>query len=139
MEIEGDALRNEKRIIYLAATHMMVLPLKGKGFKVESAPAQDVKGKPAAGVKVTGPDGKESTLYFDKESGLPVRQVARVTGWQGEEYTQESTFSEFKDFGGVKIPSKVAIKRDGDDFIQEEITDFKLLDKVPAETFAEPK
>jgi hypothetical protein len=139
MEIEGDALRNEKRIVYLAATHMMLVPLKGKGFKLESAAALDVNGKPAAGLKVTGPDGKESTLYFDKDSGLPVRQVARVVGWQGEEYTQESTFSEFKDFGGIKIPSKLAIKRDGNDFIQEEITDFKLLDKVPAETFAELK
>ena len=39
-----------------------------------------MKGKPAAALKVTGPDGKDFTLYFDKESGLPVRMVAKVIG-----------------------------------------------------------
>jgi hypothetical protein len=107
--------------------------------KVETAADETIKGKPAATLKVTGPDGKDFTLYFDKESGLPVRLVAKVAGWMGEEYVQESTFSDYKDFGGFKKASKVSVKRDGEDFLQAEVTDFKVLDKVPAETFAEPK
>jgi hypothetical protein len=86
-----------------------------------------------------GPDGKDFTLYFDKESGLPVRLVAKVIGWRGEEYVQDSTFSDYKDFGGFKKAAKTSIKRDGEDFLEAEITDFKVLDKVPADTFAEPK
>ena len=31
------------------------------------------------------------------------------------------------------------MKRDGEDFVEQEITEFKVLDKVPAEKFAEPK
>ena len=90
-------------------------------------------------LKVTGPDGKDFTLYFDKDSGLPVRLVAKVTGWRGEEYVQDSTFSDYKDFGGFKKAAKTSIKRDGEDFLEAEIADFKVLDKVPADTFAEPK
>jgi hypothetical protein len=137
--MDPDALKNEKRTVYLMLIPSTIMPLKSKDFKVETAADETIKGKPAATLKVTGPDGKDFTLYFDKESGLPVRLVAKVAGWMGEEYVQESTFSDYKDFGGFKKASKVSIKRDGEDFLRAEVTDFKVLDKVPAETFAEPK
>ena len=65
--------------------------------------------------------------------------VAKVAGWMGDEYTQDVHYSDYKDFDGIKKATKVSIKRDGDDFVEQEITDFKVLDKVPADTFAEPK
>ena len=139
MDMDADAIKNEKRTVYLMVVPATIVPLKSKGFKVESAPDETIKSKPAAVLKVTGPDGKDFTLYFDKESGLPVRLVAKVIGWTGEEFVQDSTFSDYKDFGGFKKAAKTAIKRDGEDFLEVEITDFKVLDKVPADTFAEPK
>ena len=48
------------------------MPLKGKEFKVEALGEESAGGKPAVGVKVTPPDGKEFRLYFDKESGLAI-------------------------------------------------------------------
>ena len=89
MEMDGDAVKNEKRTVYLMVVPATILPLKSKDFKVESAAEENVKGKPAAALKVTGPDGKDFTLYFDKESGLPVRMVAKVVGFMGDEYTQD--------------------------------------------------
>jgi len=139
MEMDQDAVKNEKRSVYLSAVAETILPLKGKGFKVESAPEEKVGGKPAAGIKGTGPDGKDFTLYFDKETGLPVRMVAKVAGWMGDEYTQDVLYSDYKDFDGIKKATKVSIKRDGDPFLELELTEFKVLDKVPADTFAEPK
>jgi hypothetical protein len=139
MEIEPDALKNEKRIIYLAAVHMNPLLLKGKSFKVEPTDGASVEGKPADALKITGPDGKESTLYLDKESGLPVRAVARVIGWMGEEYTQESTFGDYKEFDGVKFPTKLTIKRDGEEFVKEQVNEVKFLEKAAEGAFAEPK
>jgi len=62
-----------------------------------------------------------------------------VIGFNGEEYLQDSTFSDYKDFGGIKKATKVSIKRDGEGFLEGEVTEFKVLDKVPADTFAEPK
>ena len=139
MDMDGDAIKNEKRNIYLTVVPATILPLKSKAFKVQSAADENVSGKPAAVLKVTGPDGKDFTMYFDKESGLPVRLVAKVVGWDGEEFVQDSTFSDYKDFGGIKRSAKVSVKRDGETFVESEVTDFKVLETVPTETFAEPK
>ena len=139
MELEGDALANEKRNVYLYVVPRRLVPLKGQGFKVQAAGEQQVDGKPAVGVKVTGPDGKDATIYFDKQSGLPVKQVATVVGFQGQEYTQETTYADYKDFDGIKVATKAEVKRDGDRFLTQEVTEFKALDKVDPDTFTEPK
>jgi hypothetical protein len=139
-EMEGDALANQKRGAYLEVLPTTLVPLKGKEYKLEAAAEEQVDGKPAAGVKVTGPDGKDFTLYFDKESGLPVKLVARIAGFQGDEVTQETTFKDYKEFEGIKKATKVESKRDGQDFIKSEVTEFKVLDKdkVDPKTFSEP-
>jgi hypothetical protein len=137
--LDKDALANEKRRAYLILVPVTVLPLKGKEFKVETIAEESAGGKPAVGIKATGPDGKEFSLYFDKESSLPIRMVAKVAGFMGEEYTQETTFSDYQDMAGIKKAMKLQIKRDGEKFIDQQITEFKLLDQVDAKTFAEPQ
>jgi hypothetical protein len=139
MDLDGDALANEKRQVYIQAIPSLLVPLKGKGFKLELASEEKVGDKPAPGIKVTGPDGKDFTLYFDKESGLPVKLVAKVIGFGGDEFTQETTYKDYKDFDGIKKATKADSKRDGEDFIKSEVTEFKVLDKVDPKTFAEPE
>jgi hypothetical protein len=114
------------------------LPLKTKDFKVEAVGEEKVGDKPAEVLKVTGPDGKDFKLYFDKESGLPVKEVAKVIGFMGEEFTQEVTFHDYKDFNGIKKATKTEVKRDGEKFMEGEILEFKVLDKVEPKTFDEP-
>jgi hypothetical protein len=137
-EMEGDGLANQKRSTYLEILPVTLVGLKGKDFKLESAAEEKVDGKPAAGVKVTAPDGKDFTLYFDKESGLPVKLVATVAGFQGNEFKQETTYKDYKDFDGIKKATKVESTRDGEPFVKSEVTEFKVLDKVDDKTFSEP-
>jgi hypothetical protein len=138
-EIEGDGLAHEKRRAYMAILPVTLVAVKGKGFKIESAGEQKVGDKPAAGVKITGPDSKDFTMYFDKESGLPVKTVGMVMGFQGEEANQEATYSDYKDFDGVKKATKLVITNNGEAFQELTITEFKVLDKVEPDTFTEPK
>jgi hypothetical protein len=140
-EMEGDMLANEKRTVYLNVIPITLVALKGKGFKYEAAGEEKVGDKPAVILKVTGPDGKDFTLSLDKESGLPVKLVANnMLGFQqGQEYTLETTYGDYKDFGGIKKATKVEMKRNGEAFQSWEITEFELLDKVDPETFTEPK
>jgi hypothetical protein len=138
MEMDADALANEKRTLYIQLTPILILPLKEKGFKVEMAGEEKVGDKPAAVLKVTGPDGKDFKLFFDKESGLPVKLTATVVGFNGEEFVQDTSYSDYKDFAGIKKATKVESKRDGQKFISQEITEFKALDKPAPRTFAEP-
>jgi hypothetical protein len=138
-EMDADAVANQKRTVYLMRVPVTIVPLKGKDFKVEAAGEEKVGDKPAVVLKVTGPDGKDFKIYFDKESGLPVRMVATVVGFQGAEYSQDTTFGDYKDFGGIKKATKIETKRDGQKFQDYEITEFKVVDKVDPETFTEPK
>jgi hypothetical protein len=139
MELEGDALANEKRTVYLQVIPSTLLPVKGKGFKLESVPEEKVGGKAAVGLKITGPDGKPFTLFFDKKSSLPVKLVAKVVGFRGDEFTQETTFTDYKDFAGIKKATKIESKRNGTKFLEQQISEFKSVAKVGAKTFAEPE
>jgi hypothetical protein len=139
MEMDADGVANEKRQVYLQMIPMRLLPLKEKGFKVEAAGEEKVGDKPAVGIKVTPADGKDFTLFFDKESGLPVKLVAKVVGFGGEEFTQETTYSDYQNFDGLKKATKVQSKRDGQDFVKSEVTEFKVLDKIDPKTFTEPE
>jgi hypothetical protein len=138
-ELEGEGLDSEKRNIYLQVIPVTLVALKSKGFKYEAAGEEKVGDKPAVALKVTGPDGKDFKLFFDKESGLPVKVVATVRGFQGEEVEQVATYNDYKDFSGIKKATKGEVKRNGEVFQTYEVTDFKLLDKVDPATFTEPK
>jgi hypothetical protein len=138
-ELEGDALANQKRSAYLQVIPANPASLKANGFKVESSGEEKVADKSAAVVTVTGPDGKDFKLFFDKESGLPVKMVAQVADFQGNDSTQETTFGDYKDFGGVKKATKIESKRDGQRFLEQEVTEFQVLDKVDPSRFDEPK
>jgi hypothetical protein len=110
-ELEGDGLANEKRRVYLEVIPATLVPLKGKTF----------------------------TIFFDKESGLPVKMTAKVVGFQGQENDLETTYSDYKDFDGIKKATKIEVKRDGETFQKMEHSDFKVLDKVDSDVFTEPK
>ncbi|HEV8001744.1 MAG TPA: hypothetical protein VGP63_17795, partial [Planctomycetaceae bacterium] len=136
--LDEEALANTKRAAYLLHVPAMILPLKGKDFKVESTKEDTVGDKPVVVLKIVGPDKKDFELFFDKESGLPVKLIAKVAGFQGEEYTQESTYSKYRDFGGLKQSTQVENKHDGQKFMDVEILEVKVLDKTDPKTFAEP-
>jgi hypothetical protein len=139
MDLEGDQLNEAKRTQYMQVMTTNPTILKGNGFKVATAPSEKVGGKTALGLKITGPDGKTCTLYIDEASGLPVKMVAKVKDFQGEEFTQATTYSDYKDFQGIKKATKMESTRDGEKFQHQEVTEFKILDSVDPKTFAEPK
>jgi hypothetical protein len=138
-DIEGEGVAHEKRRVYLDVIPITLVLLKDKGFKYEAGAEEKVGDKPAVTLKVTGPDGKDFTLCFDKESGLPIKLVGTVMGFQGQEQNMEVSFGDYKDFDGIKKATKIEVKRDGETFQKFEVTEFKVLDKVDPETFTQPK
>lgn len=139
MELDANALANEKRGLYLLVVPARIVPIFGKGFQYASDGEEKIDKKAAVKVKITAPDGKDFTISFDKESGLPVKVVARVAGIQGQEFTQETIYSDYKDVDGIKRPMKVSAKRDGQSFMEQEVNEFKVLDKVDPKTFEKPE
>ncbi len=139
VELDKNGVANQKRVVYLQVVPITLVQLKTKDFKIETADEDKVGGKSAIGIKATGPDGKDFKLYFDKDSGLPVKLVAKVAGFQGNEVTQESTFGNYKEIDGIKKATKIDSKRDGQKFQDFEVTEFKVLEKADPKLFVEPK
>jgi outer membrane lipoprotein-sorting protein len=140
MQLDADAAANEKRTVYLQAIGAAtLLPLKSADFRIEAAGDEKVGDADAAGIKVTAGDGKDFKIFFDKESKLPVKVVARVRGFDGSEFTQETIYSDFKDFDGIKKATKIQSTRDGQVFLEAELIEFKTLNEVAPDAFAEPK
>lgn len=138
-ELEKDRVAGERHNVFLQLAAINPLLLKEKGVKVEPAGEDKVGDKPAVGLKVTTPDGKDFKMFFDKETGLPAKQVAKVTSFQGDEVTQEMIYTSYKDFGGIKKATKIEGKREGEPYLKQEVTEFKVLDKAPEGAFTEPK
>jgi hypothetical protein len=60
-------------------------------------------------------------------------------GFQGQESTQETTLSDYQESDGIKRAGKVEVKRDGQPFVSQQVTTFKVLDKVDPKTFEQPE
>ena len=134
-KLDGKELDNEKRKAYLDVAPVLLTLLKGKGFKLDTAEEDKI----TAGIRATGPDGKEFTIRFDKGSGLPTWLGGEVVDEEGDEYTQEMTFEEYREFEGIRVATRSIIKKDGERYIEVEEMEFKPLDRVEPNTFAEPR
>jgi hypothetical protein len=138
-ELDKDGIANERLNVYPQLLPQSILLLKSDGVKVATAPEEKVDDKPAVGLKVTMPSGKDFTIYFDKESGLPVKYTATITGFMNDEAKQETFLSKYKEVDGVQKATRVEVKRGGDKFLTYDILEFKTLKEVDPKTFTEPK
>jgi hypothetical protein len=138
MELEGDQLDQIKEQAYGDYIESLVPLLNDKQFTLAAAGEEKVNGKAAAGVKVSSKGHKDVTLYFDKDTGLLVKSKKRGKDMGNNEIDVESFMSNFKDVSGVKSPTKILVKHDGQKFIEGEVSDIKLLEKVEDSTFDKP-
>jgi serine/threonine protein kinase len=138
-EMSPEELSYYKRTAYLEWIPILLTPLRSNRFQVALAGEENIGGRPAVALKITPPDGKEYTLYFDKNDGLPVKQVATVRGIRGnQESVHETTFAEYKDFDGIKKATKLEVKQGERIQWNVEITEFKVLREVDLKTFEKP-
>jgi hypothetical protein len=139
-DLEGSLFKALKEELYSANVELLVPLLKETGYTLSKLPDAKVDGRPAVGVKVTAKDHKDIELYFDKQSVLPVKTVRpSLDAETMKEVTFEVLYSAFKDFDGIKGPSRMVVLQDGKRLMELEVIDFKKLDKVDPEEFVRPK
>jgi hypothetical protein len=116
-----------------------LFPLLKEPFQLEALPAAEVDGKKAVGVAAKAKDQPDVKLWFDADSGLLLKgEMKTVDGNSGNEIMQETIFKDCKDFDGVKRYTKLVIKRDGEKFLESEVSDWKKEDKVDDKLFDKP-
>ncbi|HMF13799.1 MAG TPA: hypothetical protein VKE94_15880 [Gemmataceae bacterium] len=138
MELGKDALESAKEDFY-AGKVTDLTALKEKGYKLGTLAGKKIDDRETVGISVTHEGHKDIFLFFDKETGMLLaaeRQAKDPMG--GEEFKQETRFGNYKEVDGVKRPFKINILRNGEKFVEAEVTDYKVLDKLDDSLFAKP-
>ena len=113
--------------------------MKDPAFQLSPLGESKVGDRAAVGVKVTHKGHSDVNLYFDKQTGLVRKSEYRAKdAMTGKDREMATTFENYKDFDGLKIPTKIDMKRDGEKFVEAEITELKPGSKLEASVFAKP-
>ncbi len=98
----------------------------------------EIDGKPIYLVTGTTADGQVDRLGFDVATGLLVRRVAIIRTVLGP-FAYETDYSDYRDFGGVKIPTTIKLAQPGVRFTRK-VTKVKINAPVADNSiFNEPK
>ena len=137
-EMSKEQLAQQKETQY-ASWITTLLPLKEKGFELSSLGESKVGDRPVVGIKVARKGHGDVELFFDKENGLLLKTEYRYKDARaGKEADMVITGGDFKEFGGLKFPTKVEMKRDGKKFVEAEMSDIKPQPSLKASLFAKP-
>lgn len=138
VELEKDAIASAKEDFYAGKVTDLTV-LKEKGYKLAALAGKKVGDRDTVGVSVAHEGHKDIFLYFDKENSLLLMSERQAKdAMSGQEFKQETQYGGYKEVDGVKRPFKVTIKRDGEKFLDGEVTEYKTVDKLPDSTFEKP-
>jgi hypothetical protein len=120
-------------------TVCQLVPLRDPAYKLTPLGESQLDGRKLIGLKVSHPGRRDLSLYFDAATGLLAKTTTRVVDeFQNKEVTQDAFLTGYRDRDGRQVFDKLTIKRDGKDFVVEELSDQKVLDAVDAKAFAKP-
>jgi hypothetical protein len=109
-EVTGDKAADLRR----QATEMFVKDLRREFQIVEVARRDTLNGAPVIVLRARSADGKRSvTEYVDPESGLPLKETGSTTVPGLGPVPKSSEFTDYRDFEGLKIPTRVTIESMG--------------------------
>jgi hypothetical protein len=115
-----------------------LVPLKGKAFRLAPLGEVNFDKRPALGVRVSSKGHRDVNLYFDKKTGLLVKTETRVKDDNDQEVTEETFLSNYKEVQGTQQATKLTVKRDGKLYLESEVTDYQLAEKLDDGVFAKP-
>ena len=132
-EAAKTALKDAQQMMKVAR---LVALVREKGYELSLIGEAKVEGKEAVGVRVSKKDAKEFNLFFDKKTGLLAKLEHRTADATGTEVGEERIVLEYqKGDDGIPMPKKVLIKHDGKTFLEAEVLEAKLLEKLDDSEF----
>jgi hypothetical protein len=104
--------------------------------KVETVGTEIIDGELCYKVVLTPTEAPPETMFFQKKSGLAVKTAATVVSAMGEAPV-EMLASDYKNLGGVLVPTKITQKLAGQEIVIT-IQDVKTNQPIPAGRFDPP-
>jgi hypothetical protein len=140
-EIAADELAEHKEQIHSQSV-INLLPLKqDKDYKLALIGDVKVGDQPAVGVRVSKKGHRDVSLFFDKAKGHLIKSefvVKDIKGGGDQEITQTSLYSDYKEFQGIRQPTRLVTERDGKKFTDTRLTELQLLEKLDSSAFDRP-
>jgi hypothetical protein len=140
MDLGEDAVAEAKEDLYAGEVESLLPLVKDKGFELSPLGEAKVGDETAVGVRVSHKGHRDVNLFFDKKTRLLLKTERTIKDPQmgGKERTQETLHSDYKEFDGCKYATKIVIKRDGEKYVESEMSDFERKDKIDDAQFAKP-
>jgi hypothetical protein len=117
-ELQQAAFLQEISMLYPLLDATKYTLKEGKGTVLTNAVVVDAKGL------------KTVTLYFDKNTGLLSKMSRDGLSPVGAKVAEETTYDDYKDASGIKIPMKTQVMHDGKLFLDFTVTEYKPLTKT---------
>ena len=116
-----------------------LLDMLKEPFELSAIGEAKVKGNDTFGIRVSKKGQRDISYFFDKKTHLLAKTETRsFDPATAKEVTQEKIITEYQDKNGLKVGKRVEILKDGEMFMDIEITDIDLRDKLDPSTFAMP-
>jgi hypothetical protein len=140
VDMAKDELAEEKERLFMRQSTALYPLLKDMTYNLALIGEAKVGEKKVIGIRVTKKGHRDVNLYFDKQTGMLARTETNVKDFQagGEEYTQTTTFKEYKSVSGIQCATKVLIERDGKRLIEGEMTEVQPMEKLENNLFQRP-
>jgi hypothetical protein len=137
-EVAGEDLERLKDFFFALAVPDVLLQLKHKEYVLTPLPDAKVGGRDAAGVRVLHAHRHELRLYFDRQTGLPVKSCVLLPSPTGTDQTAECFFDGYKEFNGVKHFTHLRIRQGDADLFEIHIQELEFPERVKPTLFAKP-
>jgi hypothetical protein len=138
-DLNKDMLAEAKEQMNVAQiSHLTVLT--GKDYKLSTLGDSKVGDRPAIGIHVERKGFRDVNLFLDKENSqiLKVETRGKDPMNDGKEFTAETFYSDYKMVDGLLIAHKILIKRDGNKYVEAELTEVKVSENLDDGVFAKP-
>jgi len=110
---------------------------KNPACQFATAGEAKVEGRPAVGLRMKLEGGPEEIWYFDRETGLLLKEEERTKRFEGEDEVNVILYEDYQTCDGFPLARKVARRSDGKLAFTRELIDFKVA--TPSEgAFARP-
>ena len=131
---QRDAMREElwRNLVFLYNR------LDAEGLTVQHTGQEEIEGRATEVLLITPPGLNPFRLYLDAETMLPYKKAGQSMSQQGP-VEAESTMSDYRDVGGIKLPFKESMKQNGNPSGESVSQTIEINPEIPADAFAAPE
>jgi len=138
LPLDKEGLNENKERMHALWAQMLTPLLDGK-FALSTLEDGELEGRRIVGVKAAFAGRRDVELWFDAATGMRVKSVTKVKDeLTRKEEKEETYYTDYTDFGGVKHPRKVIVKRNGKTLLEVNVAEYKPAEKLDDSHFGEP-